>query len=217
MYPHSNDPRDSAYPESNSQAAPDEEDAGPGIPDGDYPIRATKHRWGWSENKYPQIGISLTVTEGPYKGRRLTWYATFSDAAAEWTIKGLRALGMKGDDAERDIDTIYTSEAAATAVVANETYQGKTRAKVKFINGADIIMKNEMNGNELRSFSQRMKATFSRYAGGGGAAPAPAQQQQSRGPAQQQTRQTSQRQQERDPWDDAPPPDDRSAPPYGRR
>src|SRR6185312_10835687 len=160
-----------AYPDQRGpDQRHDEDDDGPAIPEGDYPVKPVKHRWGWSSGKYPQIGISLQITDGEYKGRRLTWYATFSDAAAEWTIKGLRALGMVGDDAEQNIGTIYTSDALATAVVAHETYEGKTRAKVKFINGADIVMKEEMSPSELKAFSQRMKATFQRYGGGGGGA-----------------------------------------------
>ncbi len=173
-----NDHQRSAYPGDNrgmgdprgpDPRAPDED--GPLLPEGDYPVKAVKHRMGFSGNENEQIGILLNVTDGEYKGRRLLYYGTFTDAGMEFTIKAMRALGMQGDDIERDAHTMYTSNAQAVAVVQHETYQGKTRAKVKWINGADVVMKHEMNPNELSAFSKRMKANFARYGSTGGSAP----------------------------------------------
>lgn len=213
-YPHNeSDNRRGAYPDDRGPPRDDRgapgpapEDDGPLMDEGDYPLVAVAHKWGYSSKGGEQIGVRVKFVEGPYKGRTSLWYGHFSDAAMDITIRALRALGMKGDDV-RDLSGMYAPDVTpAIGVVQHDTYEGKTRARVAFINGADVVMKEEMNKQQLDAFAQRMRGAFAR-AGGGGSRPttggAPAQ----RGEPARDDRQRSFR-------DDrgAPPPRDDDAP-----
>lgn len=195
-------------------------------PEGDYKVKCVAHKFGRAGTGTEQIGIRLAVVEGPHKGTHFIYYGFFTDNTIEHTIKAMRALGFTGDDV-RDVRSMYTSE--AIAVVAHEADRdGKVRERVRWINGADVVMNDVMSPQELSGFAQRMRGAFARFPGGGGVAQPPPQQGQQRSaapPPQQQGRQQHApppRQQQFGtpppsdmPWgDDVPPPS--SAPP-GRR
>lgn len=163
-YPH--DDRDDKR--SNSHDSRDPRGEGPTaerdlLPQGEYRVRCIAHKWGeTNKNKYEQIGIALQIIEGKYANKRLSYYGTFaSDKAEEITISAMRALGFRGVDI-CDLSSMYEGEAVAT--VEHEEYEGKTRARVKWLNGADVIMKKEMTPQELNRFAQRMKAKLARTA-----------------------------------------------------
>lgn len=135
-------------------------------PEATYPVVAVGHRFGWTSNRNAQIGIRLRITDGPLKDKTLLYYGTFTDAAKEYTIKALRALGMYGDDVFKDISQIYNG-VVANAVYAHETFEGVKRGKVNWINGADVVMKDEMDENDLKTFAQRLRGDMKRFPGGG--------------------------------------------------
>lgn len=146
----------------------DDDDDGPLMAEGDYPLVAVAHKWGYSSKGGEQIGVRVRFVDGPYKGRTATWYGHFSDAAMDITIRALRALGMKGDDL-RDLSGMYANDVVpAIGVVQHDNYEGKVRARVAFINGSDVAMKEEMSKSQLDAFAQRMRGAFSRSGGGGG-------------------------------------------------
>ena len=155
-------------------AAPPSATDEPLTPEGDYPVVAVKHSIGYAGTKNEQIGVRLRVVNGPLKGKFLLWYGSFSDKAVEFTIKALRALGFAGNDVADQAawDAMYARGDEATAVVQHDTYQGKTKAKVAWINGADIVMHADMNDRDLKAFGARMRGAFASYGGGKSAGPA---------------------------------------------
>jgi len=132
-------------------------------PAGSYPVRAKAHRFGETKKGDPQVGVALEIVDGQYKGKRLTWYGTFvNEQAEEITIKALRALGFRGVDLT-DLSSIYEGE--AIAVVDHEAdLEGVMRVKVKWINGADVMMKKELAGADLKRFADRMRGKLARTA-----------------------------------------------------
>lgn len=192
------------------------------LPEATYPVVAVAHRFGYTSNKNEQVGIRLRIVDGPHKDKNLLYYGTFTADAKEFTIKALRALGMYGDDVVKDIGQIYNGQ-VANAVYAHEVYQGQKRGKVNWINGADVVMKDEMSPSELSAFSNRLRADLKRFPG---AQPANAQassssarrdqptpsgqrEERGRGDARDDRQQSFSRDDRRN---DAPPPDDRDAP-----
>ncbi len=192
------------------------------IPVGEYPVKCINHRIGQAGTKTEQIGVRLQIVDGEYKGKSMLWYGFFTDKAIETTIKAMRALGFTGNEL-KDCSSMYMG--TAMAVVEHETGEdGKTRSRVRWINGADVMMKEAYEGNDLAAFSARMRGAFARMPGG---APAAAPQ-DDRGPSRD-TRQSAPRDdrgngQQRSfaddrngrGRDDRPPPRDDDRPPFDR-
>lgn len=176
MYPHGNDNRNdnrNPYPPDDRgrphHDGPEDDDEL--LDEGEWPVMAVTHKIGFAGTNNEQIGVRCKFTEGPHKNKTLVWYGSFSDRALDITIRGLRALGMKGDDL-RDLSGMYTDPGAAIGVVQHDEYQGKKRARIAFINGGDVVMKQEMNAQELSAFAQRMRGAFARTGGGKPSTPA---------------------------------------------
>jgi hypothetical protein len=103
---------------------------------GEYTGKVTDY--GISETKagMPQVFIKFTFNEN---GKSLTWFGGLSsDKALDFSGKNLIRCGFRGTDL-----TVLANGVAANAlntnkdlqlVVENETYEGKTRTKIKFIN-----------------------------------------------------------------------------------
>ena len=122
---------------------------------GEYRARAVKGALGVSQNGNEQVGVEFELIEVP--GQHITWYGTFTDAAFDIAMRGLRSAGMTGDDLS---DFSWVEKAPEVMlVVDHETYQGKTKVKVKFINSlGGLAMKKPLEGVEARSFAERMRA-----------------------------------------------------------
>ncbi len=190
--------------------------------EGDYPVLAIAYKWGYAGGeKHEQIGVRIRITEGADKGQSMLWYGGFHPNSEEFTIKALKAMGIWDKIWDAPSGQIEGAS-PAIAVVKHEQYQGKTRAKVQWINGADVVMKDEMNPNDLAKFAHRMRGNIQRHGGGGGG------QQQQRGgvpPRNQQQQPQTQRSfgdqrsngngrgYTQEPDDDRPPFDDNDAPP----
>lgn len=171
------------YPQDNRPAAgggggrtrEDEEARALSVPPGEYPVRAVGARIGAAGTNTIQIGIRLRITDGDHKGKTITWYGSFTDESEHITIRAMRALGHVGDDVyDHRAMLSDNADISATAVVEHETYQGKKRAKVNWINGGDggaIVMSKELSEGEAQRFRERMRGSFQRSAGGAGGPP----------------------------------------------
>lgn len=177
--PGANDPRGgydprAAQPDPREQRgnAPDEV---PGIPAGDYPVRAVAHKFGGASTNTIQIGVRVKITEGPFSGQTALWYGSFGDNSDDITLRGMDALGFRGGDDIFDCRGFYDPKVqesvAAIAVIAHERNpkSGRMVAKVKFINGGDIVMSKELSKSDEDRFRSRMRATLARRGGSRGA------------------------------------------------
>ena len=127
---------------------------------GDYRARAAKAALGLSSNGNEQVGVEFELLDLP--GQKITWYGSFaSDEAFDITVRGLRAAGFRGNDLA-DLSSLNDGSAPEVIlVVVHETYQGKTRAKVKFINSTGgLAMKNQLTPEQAEAFAKRMKGKF---------------------------------------------------------
>lgn len=115
---------------------------------------------GYSKNKgTPQIAVCLEILRGPYAGQRITWMGYFTDKTEERTLQSLRLLGFEGADIDKFESQRPTNE--VIAVVEHETYEGKLRAKVAWINdpsfGGGMKMADALAGADLRKFGAQFK------------------------------------------------------------
>lgn len=100
---------------------------------GEWKIRYVKHKWGATSNGAEQIGVLVSVEEGPAQGRRFVWYGSWTEAALPITFDGLVALGWAGKSLGTITEDVKPG-AEAMGVFAYETYEGKQRLRLNFIN-----------------------------------------------------------------------------------
>lgn len=136
------------------------------IANGTYKAKAIDAKLGESSNGNPQVGVLFEITqEGESNGLRIPWYGSFSDAkcgdetVADRTLRSLEYCGWGGDMS--DLSGVVESGNEVSIVVEAETYQGKTRAKVQWVNAGGataVAMKSTMADDKRLSFIDRMNA-----------------------------------------------------------
>jgi hypothetical protein len=127
-------------------------------------------QFGRSKEKLtPQVAVFFAILDdGPYRGRRLLWMGYFTENSTDRTIEALRLCGFKGDDLAALPNQDLDLEVSVT--VENEEYEGKTRAKIAWVNapGGGLKMSNPMNVVDLRKFCGAVQGEGEGQAGGGG-------------------------------------------------
>lgn len=78
-----------------------------------------------------QVAVEFRLAEGPDNGSRITAYLALTEGRLPYTVKELRICGWQGDDLS-NLDSIKGNE--VELVLDEDTYNGKTRVKVAFIN-----------------------------------------------------------------------------------
>jgi hypothetical protein len=123
------------------------------LENGDYRAKASRGALGLAGNGTEQVGVEFDLLDKP--GNKLTWYGYFTEKGTDIALRGLRTAGWKGTDLS-DLSSLSDPEVPEVIlVVEQETYEGKTRPKVKFINSTGgLAMRNaldEGSGRRLRS------------------------------------------------------------------
>lgn len=116
--------------------------------------RAREWALGHSSNGTEQIAVLFDYvdSEGP---QTITWFGYFTEAACDRTIEALRYCGWEGDDFGR-LEGLDKNE--VELVLENDTYEGKTRLKVQWVNRlAALALKAPMDSNQIAAFAARMR------------------------------------------------------------
>jgi hypothetical protein len=142
---------------------------------GTYRAKAIEAALGETDTGKEQIAVRFSLLD--CENQEITWYGYFTDKTLETTFKALRTAGWKGQDL-MDLSDLCGREDAPEVflVVEHETYEGKTTAKVRWVNGAGgLALKKALDPNKAKTFAARMKgqiAAFDRSAGTPKPAPA---------------------------------------------
>jgi hypothetical protein len=119
-------------------------------------------QFGHSKEKgTPQVAVVFEILRGPDAGQKVTWMGYFTDKSTERTLKALRICGFTGDDLDTFADQRPTNE--VQLILENETYDGKTRVKVAWVNDptfGGMRMENALSGSELRKFGAKFKSSL---------------------------------------------------------
>jgi len=95
-------------------------------------------------------------------GDTITYWGYLTDAALQYTLKSLAAMGW--DSAEHDgrIDTLNETDLLVgrkvEIVVDEEEFEGKVRSKVKFVNEIGGGLGERMAPEESKSFAAQLRA-----------------------------------------------------------
>jgi hypothetical protein len=131
---------------------------------GKYPARATAIQFGSSSKGTAQVAVTYEVTDGPGAGHSITWIGFFTENTTERTIESLVNSGWKGTDLT-ELDGLEGEKVFAalgnevSLTIENETYEGKTRPRVRWVNKAaqQFEMKNKLSKEGLASLSNSIK------------------------------------------------------------
>jgi len=139
------------------------------IPEGQYKAVAiqqdTDNGPAWAQFGYagqkstPQVIVQFEIIEHEtMAGRRIFYFGFLSDNAAEYTLKNLRTCGFVGDDLASVLTQPINNIVQLT--VDHNEYEGKTSARVAFINSpyAGIKIAKPMVGADLARFAATLKA-----------------------------------------------------------
>jgi hypothetical protein len=147
------------------------------IEEGTFRARAVDADLGWTQGGKPQVAVTFEILEGEDTGRNITWYGYFTDRTKERTIESLRFCGWKGDDIS-DLSSV-NGDGEVSLVIEHEEYEGKTRAKVQWVNGGGARLAKPMDANDAKAFAAKLKGIVAgvdakmKSGGGRGGGPAP--------------------------------------------
>lgn len=120
--------------------------------------RAKAKTWGLGESGTgkEQVAVEFDVlTEGAAE-KNLVWYGYFTDATLERTIESLRYMGWKGDDPSDGLPGLDANE--VDIVVEDEEYEGKTYAKVQWVNRpGGLALKAPLSEEKAKAFGASMR------------------------------------------------------------
>lgn len=123
-----------------------------------YRAKAKEWQLGESENGKPFVGVLFEVLTADAQEKHLTWRGFFTEATTERTIESLRYMGFEGDDLEQ---LVGLDRNEVDLVVEDEEYDGKTYARVQWVNRAAALrVKQALTGDKAKSFAASMKAAF---------------------------------------------------------
>ncbi len=147
------------------------------IPAGNYKARAKEWALGMSQTGKEQIAVLFELVEGELAGQTITWFGYFTDNTLDRTLDSLRHCGWQSDSLA-DLDHLDTNE--VEVVVEEDTYEGKTRSKVRWVNRPSrLALKDQLNPQAIAAFAAKLRgrtvAHKQQYGKGGAAQAAPSQ------------------------------------------
>lgn len=123
---------------------------------GTYRARAVEGALGTTSKGKEQVAVKFDLLDFP--GQTITWFGYFTDATTNSTIRALRTAGWKGTDLSDLTDLSNPETPEVWLVIEHDTYEGKTTAKVRWVNSAGgLAMKNSMDSGQAKIFAARMR------------------------------------------------------------
>lgn len=132
------------------------------IQQGKHPAKAdpTSYELGEDQNGKPFAFLSFDIVDGPDKGRTIGGYFYLTDAAKDYSIERLRNAGatFPGGDI---FDPAGIGSSDCQIVVEHDEHNGKTSAKIKFVNkrgGGGVKAENKLSDGGKQRFRDTFKA-----------------------------------------------------------
>lgn len=116
-----------------------------------------------------QVVVRCRLMTGASSGSELNWVGFFTDSAKKRTIESLRAFGFTGDDVSLAPEQELTRR--VEAVVEHEDYEGRTYARIRWINQPGAIK--PVDKSKLKALAMELKSTAESIGSTAGATPPP--------------------------------------------
>jgi hypothetical protein len=124
---------------------------------GTYRAHAIEAALGETDTGKEQVAVRFALLD--QENVEITWYGYFTEKTAPVTLRALRTAGWRGTDL-MDLADLCNPESTPEVflVVEHETYEGKTSAKVRWVNGAGgLALKKTLDPNKAKVFAARMR------------------------------------------------------------
>jgi len=123
---------------------------------GTHKARAKEWALGHASSGKEQVAILFEITQGEHAGKSITWFGYFTDATCDRTLDSLRYCGWEGDNLAA-LDGLGANE--VEIVIEPDTYEGKTRDRVKWVNRpARLALREQMSPAAAANFAANMRA-----------------------------------------------------------
>jgi hypothetical protein len=125
------------------------------LPEGKYLARAKQWAFTEASTGTPQVYIYFELEDGG----SISHFLAMSPKAFEYSMKALTTLGYSGTDVVNDLERADAGldKNQVELVVEHEEYEGKVRARVKWINSLGGGFK-PLDAGKKASFAQEMRA-----------------------------------------------------------
>lgn len=124
---------------------------------GTWRAKATGAELGYTSTGKEQVAMSIEILDGPSANHIITWYGYFTEKTTDRSLESLMIAGWDGEDLAA-MTGVGSTE--FQVVIEEDTYEGKTRMRVQWINrlfGSGPALKNKMDTGAKVSFAERMK------------------------------------------------------------
>lgn len=131
------------------------------LPQGTYAATARGGALTESQNKRtPQVVVEFEITSAEWAGERITWVGFLTDKTTERTIESLRYAGWKGTDLADLSDLLSKDTPVIELVIEHEEYEGKTRARVQWVNRIGGRMGAALPAEQAKQLSAKMRGAI---------------------------------------------------------
>lgn len=116
-------------------------------------------QFGEAKSGTKQVLVHFEILDGTYAGSKLPWFGYFTKDTIARTLESLRIAGFKGDDLETF--PWQQPDQKVSITVEHNTYEGKTHARVAWVNkpgGGGVKLANPLGKDGLRQFAAQMKS-----------------------------------------------------------
>lgn len=127
---------------------------------------AGSEQYGQTSKDNDQIVLDLQLLE---LGETVSTFLVFSEKAAPWSMKRLRACGWTGDNLA-DLTGIDSQE--VDVQVRYEEYNGDMKMKVEIVVGGTVTLENQFDDKSKKAFAAKFRDLAKATAPKSGAAPA---------------------------------------------
>lgn len=110
---------------------------------------AGSEQYGTTSNGNDQIVIDLDLLD---VGERVSTFLVFSEKAAPYSMKRLRACGWEGTDLS-NLSGIDKNE--VDVEVKYEEYQGEMKMKVQIVTGGSVVLENQFDEKGKKAFAAK--------------------------------------------------------------
>lgn len=131
------------------------------LPEGTYVAYAKGATLSESQNKKtPQVVVDFEIGAAEQAGQRVQWVGFLTDKTTERTIESLRYAGWRGADLADLSDLSREDVPAVELVIAHEEYEGKTYARVQWVNRVGGRVGAALPAEQAKALSAKMRGAI---------------------------------------------------------
>lgn len=116
---------------------------------------AGSHVFGVASTGTEQVGMRLSVIDGPRAGEEFVWYGSFTENSVEITLSGLKAAGWDGSDFA-NLPGLGSVDCMLTLQEEERRDSGALYWRAAFINPIGIAMKEQLDAAGVAALAKRV-------------------------------------------------------------